>query len=326
MSSTPTIAVVIPNYNAERYLAATLRSVLAQVGDFSLEVLVVDDGSSDGSVEMLRRDFPTVRVLEQANAGVAAARNAGIAAATAPWIAFVDADDIWMPGKLQSQLQLLQACGDSVRMCSTGWHVWPTQSVEPDEALLNMLTSRIAARTDLPLSLHRTAWRYTELLRDCVIWTSTVLAHRSLLQELGGFDTGLRVGEDYDLWLRASRLTPIPRIDAPLALYRHHGANITQKAPDRNYKGEVVQRAVDRWGYVGPDGRRASRTLVRAGLSRSWADYAGAQLMAGRARRALPAAWRALTLQPSSLLAWTVLCKALPGSLLGSGPGSGPSA
>ncbi|WP_409845585.1 glycosyltransferase family 2 protein [Roseateles asaccharophilus] len=328
MHSSPTIAVVIPNYNAERYLAATLRSVLAQQGAFRLEVLVVDDGSSDGSVAMLKRDFPEVRVIEQPNAGVAAARNTGIAAATAEWVAFIDADDIWLPGKLQAQLELLDACGEAVRMCSTGWHVWTTQSVEPPEDMLRELAARVAGAPVQAAEAARTAWRYTELLQDCVVWTSTVLAQRSLLRELGGFDAGLRVGEDYDLWLRASRLTPIPRLDAPLALYRHHGANITHRAPERNFKGEVVQRALDRWGYQGPDGREASRTTVRAGLSRSWADFAGAQLLAGRRRRALPAACRAVRLKPSSLLGWTVLCKSLPGLLLAdkADPGRTPQA
>jgi glycosyltransferase involved in cell wall biosynthesis len=304
MHSIPPISVVIPCYNGSKYIEATLRSVFAQ-RDCVLEVLLVDDGSTDGSADLVASRFPQVRVLRQANQGVAAARNHGIAQASHEWIAFVDADDIWVAGKLQAQWAMLQQRPDA-RMCYTGWKVWPTAEVEPPPALIAPLLEQ----TSSPARPGPSGWIYPELLVDCVVWTSTVLAQRSLLRELAGFDASLRVGEDYDLWLRASRLTPILQVPTACALYRLHPENLTKRVPARNYKGEVVIRALARWGMSSPDGRRADVNKVKRGLARSWADFAGASLLAGHADLALRAATRSVMTYPWQLLAWQALVKA----------------
>lgn len=296
-------SVIIPCYNAERYVVAAVRSVLAQ--GQPLEVIVVDDGSQDGSVETLRRSGLPVDIVEQPNQGVAAARNAGIKRARGRWVAFIDADDIWLPGKLAAQRRLL-AASDGARMAYTAWHVWPSANPEPVPELVAELQSQGA---DTERWQGPSGWLYPELLVDCVVWTSTVLAERALLDEVGGFDPDLRVGEDYDLWLRLSRLTPILRVCEPLALYRMHPVSITRRIPERNFKGEVISRALARWGYLGPDGRSADRSAVNQGLARSWSDFAGAHLMAGNAALARRAARVALRSDPSQMLAWKVLTK-----------------
>ena len=124
----PKISVVVPCFNAAPYVVATLRSVLAQSG-FDLEIVVVDDGSTDGSADVVAAAaMPEVTVLRRENRGAAAARNEGIANARYDWIAFADADDLWLPGKLQAQWALLAAQPDA-RMVYTDVHLWP--SVEP---------------------------------------------------------------------------------------------------------------------------------------------------------------------------------------------------
>lgn len=300
------VSVVIPCYNAARFVAATLRSVLAQ-GDEVLEVIVVDDGSTDGSAELVANDFPSVRLLRQANAGVAAARNLGIQSARGDWVAFVDADDLWLPGKLRAQRELLAAQPQS-RMAYSAWKVWTCAEPEPDAVWLRGVLDSAddAARWAGP-----SGWIYPELLLDCHVWTSTVLARRDLLAELGGFDASLRIGEDYDLWLRASRLTPIVRVVRPGALYRLHPGNVTKRVPAANHKGEIVTRALQRWGYASPDGREVARAAVARGLARSWGDFAGAQLLAGQRTLARRAALTAVRTDPRLLLGWTVLAKAL---------------
>jgi glycosyltransferase involved in cell wall biosynthesis len=308
----PTVSVVIPCYNARQYVAATLESVLAQ-GDVVGEIIVVDDGSADGSATLVRQLYPQVRVIEQANQGVAVARNTGVAASRCDWIAFVDADDIWLPGKLAAQLRLLASQADA-RMSYTAWHVWHCAEPVPAPALLAELQ---ASAADTRRWAGATGWLYTDLLLDCVVWTSTVLVHRSVLDEVGVFDPTLRIGEDYDLWLRASRVTPILRLSAPTALYRMHPGSITRRVPDRNYKGEVVGRALARWGYRAPDGALADKTGVDRGLARSWSDYAGAQLMAGDVQRAREGAKQALRVMPGHALAWKVLIKAWLRSVIG---------
>lgn len=304
MAALPRVSVVIPCYNAERYIAETLRAVQAQAGA-ALEIIVVDDGSRDGSAAVVQAGFPEVRLIRRANAGVAAARNAGIEAATGEWVAFCDADDIWLPGKLAAQFAAMQAV-PGCRMSYTAWHVWPSAEPRPDPALLAELA---AAAQDTRRWAGATGWLYPELLLDCVVWTSTVLMQRNLLAETGGFPTDLRIGEDYDLWLRASRLTRIERVAQPLALYRQHPQSITRSAPSANYRGRVIQNALDRWGYAGPDGRRADEAVVRRMLAKTWSDYAAAQIQAGERAAGRASAWQALALDRGHLPGWKLLLR-----------------
>ena len=300
------ISVVIPCYNGARYIAATLRSVLAQDG-VDLDVIVVDDGSKDGSAELVEHAFPEVRVLRQANGGVAAARNTGIREARHDLVAFVDADDIWLPGKLKAQLALLQAHPES-RMAYSAWQVWTSDQPEPDPCWL----AAVLDRADDPSRwAGPTGWIYPDLLLDCRVWTSTVLAQRSLLRELEGFDQTMRIGEDYDLWLRASRVTPIVRVARPLALYRLHPGNVTKRVPVANHKGDVVMRALDRWGYCSPDGRSAGRADVARALARTWIDFSGTHLMGGNLRTARLAALRAVRTDPAQWQAWVLLARSV---------------
>ncbi len=305
MSTLPTISVVIPCYNAARYIAATLRSVLAQDWP-ELQVIVVDDGSSDGSADLVQREFPGVTVLRQSNQGVAAARNLGISQTHGEWIAFVDADDIWLPGKLHVQWALMQA-NPEARMCYTAWHVWPSVDPAPSAAELAGLA---ASSGDAAQWTGPSGWIYPDLLMDCCVWTSTVLMQRSLLEEIGSFDPSLRIGEDYDLWLRASRVTPILRVPAPYALYRMHPASITRSVPDKNYRSLVIEQALQRWGYESPDGRVARKPEVQAMLARTWAEHAATHLRAGSTQQARQACAQALRRDLCCRSAWKVLLKA----------------
>jgi glycosyltransferase involved in cell wall biosynthesis len=300
----PLVSVIIPCYNAEHYIGATIRSVLAQDVE-RMEVIVVDDGSRDRSVELVRAAFPQVRVVVQANAGVAAARNHGLRLARGEWVAFVDADDIWLPGKLQAQLAEMAAV-PGCRMSYTAWQVWPCQTPEPDPAYLDELA---ASAGDQARWRGASGWIYPQLLLDCVVWTSTVLAQRTLFEEIGGFDPGLRIGEDYDLWLRASRVTPIHRVARPYALYRMHPNSITRSLPTANYRAIVVGRALANWGMRSPDGREADRSAVQRLLAKSWTDYACAHLDGGSLSTARSAGWVALRTDPAHVPGWKVLIK-----------------
>ncbi|MFO1431112.1 MAG: glycosyltransferase family A protein [Candidatus Competibacteraceae bacterium] len=310
MTAPAKIAVIIPCFNAERYIVAAVRSVLAQDWPY-LEVIVVDDGSSDRSTERVRDIFPDVTLLQQTNQGVAAARNLGIRHSQGDWIAFLDADDIWLPGKLQAQWQLLSA-QSTARMAYSAWQVWSSAEPFPSPAYID----EVLRQSD---DLHRWAgpsgWIYHQLLLDCAVWTSTVLAHRSLFEEVGVFDTTLCVGEDYDLWLRASRVTQILKVSRPYALYRKHPASATAAAPATNYKDLVVSRALERWGYGYPDGSSVRRADVNRGLAQSWVDFAGTHLGAGNLGRAWYGGLRSLHADLGYLKGWTMLAKILARSL-----------
>ena len=311
MHSEPFISVVIPCYNAERYLSATIASVLAQQ-QASLEIIVVDDGSRDGSVALLQQEFPNVRLLQQSNAGIAAARNAGIAAARGTWVAFVDADDSWLPGKLAVQLALL-AVTPGCRMSYTAWQEWHSEEPAPDP---QELADFNALAGQQGLWDGASGWIYPQLLEGSMVWTSSVVMQRSLLNELGGFDSNLAIGEDYDLWLRASRLTTIVRVARPYALYRRHPASITRAVPDQNYQARVVQLALARWGMASPDGRQANPAAVRSALAKSWSDYAGEHLVVGNVAQARAGGWAALRTSARHVPGWKVLIKACAFSLI----------
>lgn len=299
MHPTPRVSVIIPCYNAERYIAAALRSVLSQEWP-ELEVIVVDDGSTDQSATIIDEYFPVVTLLRQQNAGVAAARNRGIAHASGEWIAFIDADDYWLPGKLIDQWRHLRKLPDC-RMSYTAWHVWPSDADVPDAALLSDLATRE--------SHGASGWIYPHLLIDCVVWTSTVLMHRSLFDEVGPFDSDLRIGEDWDLWLRVSRKTQIMRLPRPLALYRSHPISITRRLPQKNWQGIVVGRALSRWGLQSPDGTRADERRVKHHLARSWSSFGAAHLAAGDVARGWESAVTAMDVDWRHIAAWKLLAK-----------------
>lgn len=303
------ISVVVPCYNAQRYIVGTLQSVFNQAG-VKLEVIVVDDGSTDDSVSTIRQNFPSVTLIQQPNAGVAAARNAGLSAARGRWVAFIDADDCWLAGKLQTQLKLLAAHPDALLACAP-WHVWFSDEPQAPE---HWRTGQVP--DECPV-YGRTGegWLYTELLLGCTVWTSTVVADRMLLSEAGGFDTGLKVGEDYDLWLRLSRLTPFVRADRPLALYRQHPDSLTRRPPTMNHEGRVLAQALKRWGLTGPDGRQASARAVQTSLARTWHDFGAAQTARGAVRMGVLGACRSLRADWRYRPAWKLVAKSLMTSL-----------
>jgi cellulose synthase/poly-beta-1,6-N-acetylglucosamine synthase-like glycosyltransferase len=275
------------------------------------EVIVVDDGSSDGSPALVRSKFPTVRVIEQRNQGVAVARNTGIEAAHAEWIAFVDADDIWLPGKLDQQFALAEAETDA-QVIYSAWEVWTSSQLEP---VAPWLAALLATASDERRWAGPSGWIYPQLLLSCEVWTSTVLIKASLLKQIGGFDPGLRIGEDYDLWLRASRESRILRVPRPLALYRQHQQNITRSVPAQNFRALVVERALARWGLADAQGNQMPARRVHQELGKVWADYADANLSARRLKVALLSVLRGIRMDPMLMKSWKVLLRCL-GQLL----------
>lgn len=178
------ISVVIPSYNRAWSLPRALDSVLAQRRQAD-EVIVVNDGSTDDTADMLVQRYAQVRVIHQNKRGVSAARNAGIQAASHPWIALLDSDDAWDDMKLLQQCAWLEANPE---------FLW----VHCDETWI---------RNGLPLAQRRYHQKrggdiFFDCLPRCVISPSAVLFHRDLLRQHNGFDEQLPACEDYDLWLR----------------------------------------------------------------------------------------------------------------------------
>jgi glycosyltransferase involved in cell wall biosynthesis len=183
----PFFSIVIPLYNKEKYVGATLQSVLAQTfSDF--EVVIVNDGSTDGSREAVKAfDDPRIRYCEKTNGGVSTARNFGIEKAAAQWIALLDADDYWYPDFLATMRRNIDD--------------FPAEKVF--SAAIEMGAARTAARYSIPRKPRRQVVDYFEAsFRETAVCTSCVVLHRSVFGAVGYFDTEIRSGQDTDLWIR----------------------------------------------------------------------------------------------------------------------------
>lgn len=217
------ISVVIPVYDGERYLGAAIESVLSQPVEVA-EILVVDDGSSDGSVEVARR-YPNVRVLPGAHAGISAALNRGISAAIGGTLAFLDADDLWSPHKLEKQIAMLRRASGPLLVFGL---------------MLNFLSPDVDEETR----------RRIECPRDPLpgLVSGTLVARRSVVRRIGALRTDVVCGGFIDWCARAEDMG-IARVIVPeVVLHRRlHGGNTSVRVPEaRADFVRVVKTALDR--------------------------------------------------------------------------------
>lgn len=244
----PLVSVIIPAYNAQDFIGEAIRSVLEQNYPH-IELIVVDDGSTDQTAQVARAFGEPVRVLEKANGGAAAARNYGISVAQGELIAFLDADDIWLPGKLSTQVSYLMQHSE-VGMVTSNFLLWRP---EHDGSFGQPPTPTIDPAADDIVRQH-SGWIYGELLCDCVVCTITVLIRRSIVDSVGFFNEGLRTGEDYEYWLRVSRQTQVTKLNRDFACYRIHAQSTTQVPRPIDNEYLVLQGMLKKFGPVGPDG------------------------------------------------------------------------
>ncbi|HJU37616.1 MAG TPA: glycosyltransferase [Gaiellaceae bacterium] len=219
----PAVSVIIPAYNAEAFLARAIRSVERQTySDF--EIVVVDDGSTDGTDEVAR-GFSGVRCVRRPHLGEAATRNHGLEEAAGDLVAFLDADDEWLPEKLAHQVSFMEKLGSSFSY---------TDSYVVRDGRRRRYSSLARPRHGEILFPLIDDW-----LDQAFIPNITVVASRTLLQDVGGFEGGLPTASnaDYGLWLKlALRGTRFDYLDEPLALYyRGH-------ASDSSDAVEMVER------------------------------------------------------------------------------------
>jgi glycosyltransferase involved in cell wall biosynthesis len=206
------IGVVIPAYNSAAHIGRAIDSVLAQTRPAD-EIIVVDDGSTDATADVIRAYGPKIRLIPQANTGASAARNAGINAATGDWIAFLDADDEWLPDRLAVQAELLTRRPDLVWVsgnyinCSCAENR-QSPYILPQKVLSLLLMSCIAENFLATYSSGLTGH------------TDVMLIRKDVLVNVGLFDTSLKKAEDIDLWWRiAYRYPKIGFSAEPLAVY-----------------------------------------------------------------------------------------------------------
>lgn len=223
------VSVIIPAHNAAPFVRDTVSSALEQSWP-DVEVIVVNDGSTDGTAAVLASFAGRIRVIDQCQSGVAVARNRGAAAARGTWLAFLDADDVWLPRKLEAQLATADA---------------DTHLIYSDRINIGHLAGLPEIQSDLQHMYEGSV--FADVLLGNVITTSSVVMRRSTFEALGGFseDPELPPAEDWDLWLRVAAQHPIAVCREPLVKYRLHAAGASQN-PDRMNRAriQVVERAL----------------------------------------------------------------------------------
>lgn len=202
----PRVSIIMPAFNAERSISFSIKSVLDQsFGEW--ELLIINDGSTDSTLDVILefRDS-RIKIINQSNQGVAAARNSALKIAIGEYIAFLDADDLWLPSKLQKQISIFSKSQKDLGLVYSGYRGFKFSEANS----FSLLTE--------PINIHNND--HYKLLVSNYIATLTVMIRRDIVFDVGYFREDLRGTEDWDYWIRISKLYKLKKIDQELALYR----------------------------------------------------------------------------------------------------------
>ena len=202
------ISIIIPTYNRKSFLIHAINSVLNQTYQ-NLELIIIDDGSSDKTENIIKKKYPKIKFYKQKNKGVSAARNKGIKMASCKWIAFLDSDDRWHPRKLENQINYLLT-HPRYKICHTD-EIW--------------------IRKGIRINQHKKHKKHGGHIFDkcldlCRISPSSVIIHKDVFNKVGLFNEKLPVCEDYDLWLRIAEKFPVLYLDEKLTI--KYGGHLNQ--------------------------------------------------------------------------------------------------
>ena len=269
MATTVPVSVIIPVYNAESSIARAVGSVFEQSVP-PQEIVVVDDGSSDGSAEVIKGLGDKVRYLYQSNAGASAARNHAIREAHCEWIAFLDADDTWKPNRLERQFEVLDRNPDLVWAAGSYTNTLNGRIESHPEKKFSdrLITDDVAADA---LELMGNGWS---------IWTGTLVVRREVFDEVGDFDIEQRTSHDLDLWIRIAAKHPrLVWILDPIADYEINATGLTLTSVSANDPTliRLYQRAfentrslsAERQSHLKAFARHHSELLLRDSISAS---------------------------------------------------------
>jgi glycosyltransferase involved in cell wall biosynthesis len=280
----PAVSVVLATYNYGRYLAGALDSALGQTLS-DLEIIVIDDGSTDETKEVMALYLanPRVRYFGTDHGGQPAAKNTGIRLARTPLIAFLDADDLWLPTKLEKQVALFAANPNLGVVYSRRW-----------------LMDELGRHLHYPQPPLPRGNVLEAMFRQNFICFSSAVVSRSVFDQVGMFDTSLALAIDYDLWLRVAQRFQFDYVDEPLVKYRTGHANLSRRTEERlKTAAKIMARFLKEYG-----GRSAlGPALIRRAQAETFYEIALA--IRNRSRwAALPWYGRALWSAPNFGLAW----------------------
>lgn len=278
----PKVTVIIPAYNAEKFIEQTIDSVLAQTfRDF--EIIVINDGSNDKTAEIVNSYGFSVRCIQTTNGGVSRARNLGINNALGEYIAFLDSDDLWEPTKLEKQVALLDE-NPHIGLCFTALE-------RVDQNL------KLIGKTE--------AHNYPDfcealLLYSCVVTgsCSSVMLRTKIARQAGGFDTRFTNYEDWEYWLQLSLITEFAPISEYLVKYRTVAGSASFSNPaviERNLKG-VLNKF-----FAAPQLPEKYYKLRNKSYSNNWLTLSGEYLYTKQYAHSLRCLWNALRLYPQNI-------------------------
>lgn len=232
----PEVSVIIPVYNSIATIERSLASTLDQ--NVAIEVILIDDQSQDDSAQHIKYlidQYPgNYRFLQtDKNLGASGARNLGIASATAEYVAFLDADDLWLPGKLQKQLKAMKADSSTVLVTCDSLKVTPLGEIKT-----------LSHQNNVPVK-GPDAWK--TLLSYNFIPTPTVLTRTDLIKQANGFDLNLKIGEDLDLWIKIAKLGSVQIVNEVLVHYFDTAGSLMKQSYTENTKHilEVINRHIN---------------------------------------------------------------------------------
>ncbi len=232
----PLVSVIIPVRNCRDYIHEAIDSVLKQ--DYvNFEVIVIDDGSDDYQYSELEKRDKRIAVHRLSGLGTSHARNIAMTQAKGSYFAFLDADDVWFPGKLIAQVNYCER-NPQVGCVFGGFAQW----------------KRDASGQFPPSSSLTTDCHTLRLLMGQLVGMNTAMIRREVFEQLGGFDESMRIGEDYLFWLKVSRVFEMHALAGTVALYRIHETSAMMRLDRPNQVSIMLKTAVARWGLSNPDG------------------------------------------------------------------------
>jgi glycosyltransferase involved in cell wall biosynthesis len=281
------VAVVLPCYNAANYLARALESVLAQThGD--LRLFAIDDGSTDATPQILERYSHYWVHVRQEHAGQAAARNRGMHMSDSPYIAFLDADDYWLPEKLERQVEVLRQNPNVGLVCSD------CETLKAGKLTGSYFTGR---------RVPRTGKLFEHLVRECFVFTPTVVVRRKCLENVGVFNESLRVSEDFNLWLRIASRWEVATVPEVLAVRAMRPEGLSLSTPPEIYLENGIT-ALEHVKSVCKELSPGETRALRKAIAARYYVY-GSHLLAGGLRNQSRAKLAvAMRRQPAHLRAW----------------------
>ncbi len=290
----PAVAVIIAAYNEQEYIQLSVSSALEQTYT-NLEVIVVNDGSTDDTLTMLEPFKERVKIVNKKNSGPGPSRAAGVAVTDAEYIAFLDADDVWFPEKIYRQMQVMQAYPEVIFVGSSPWRIDSEGNKIKDVPDLPFIPDR-------PVNLEKELLSLGNLRG---LGPSGCLIRRSAYTEAGGFRDVF--AEDYELWIRLSTLGSFFLMSEPLYCYRVRARSLTHSDTTREFQCEIDILNLHRDKY-----NCYSRSLRLSTIHYKWAD----SLVYKRESGALKHLVFCLGYNPLNYQAYTLLLKHMAKSAL----------